>query len=178
MLEINTYYFMIEKTYRLTISCPDGVGIVAAVGQFLADHGGWISEANHHSDPITKHFFMRQEILADSLNCSIETLRTAFIPIAEKFAMDWQLVDASQPKKVVLCVSKQAHCLNDLLYRWRSKELFLIFLVSYLIMKTFVTMSSGMGFLSTIFLSLKIISQKLLQKWQSLLMQYRLMWLF
>jgi len=122
--KVQYIYFMMEKTYRLTISCPDGVGIVAAVSQFLADHGGWISEANHHSDPITKHFFMRQEILADSLTCSIETLRTAFIPIAEKFAMDWQLVDASQPKKVVLCVSKQAHCLNDLLYRWRSKELF------------------------------------------------------
>ena len=42
---------VVEHTYRLIISCPDRVGIVAKVGQFVSSHGGWIVEANHYADP-------------------------------------------------------------------------------------------------------------------------------
>ncbi|PKO79308.1 MAG: formyltetrahydrofolate deformylase, partial [Betaproteobacteria bacterium HGW-Betaproteobacteria-13] len=55
------------RRYTLSLSCPDRVGVVAAVSSFLAGHEGWITEANHHADVDGKRFFMRQEILADSL---------------------------------------------------------------------------------------------------------------
>ena len=55
------------RRYTLSLSCPDRVGIVAAVSAFLAHNKGWITEANHHADADSQRFFMRQEILADSL---------------------------------------------------------------------------------------------------------------
>ena len=112
-----------SRRYTLTLSCPDRVGIVAAVSGFFAQHGGWIVEASYHADTQTSRFFMRQEILADSLPFDAAGLRTHFALIAQEFAMDWQLSDSSQNKRLVLLVSKQDHCLNDLLHRWRSGEL-------------------------------------------------------
>ena len=53
-----------EHTYRLVISCPDRVGIVAKVSNFLSTYNGWITEASHHSDTQTGWFFMRHEIKA------------------------------------------------------------------------------------------------------------------
>lgn len=111
------------RRYTLTLSCPDRVGIVAAVSGFFAQHGGWIVEASYHADTQTSRFYMRQEILADSLPFDAVALRAHFAAIADAFAMDWQLSDSSQNKRLVLLVSKQDHCLNDLLHRWRSGEL-------------------------------------------------------
>ena len=54
-------------TFRLIISCPDRVGIVAKVSEFIASHQGWITEANHYADTVSGWFFMRNEIKADSL---------------------------------------------------------------------------------------------------------------
>jgi formyltetrahydrofolate deformylase len=109
--------------YTLTISCPDRVGIVAAVSGFVAQHGGFIVEASYHTDLETQRFFMRQEIRADSLPFDAAALRTHFAPLAEKFRMSWHVSDSAVRKRVVVLVSKQDHCLNDLLYRWRSGEL-------------------------------------------------------
>lgn len=115
---------MSRHTYRLIVSCRDRVGIVAAVSSFLASHGGWITEAAQHSDPGSGWFFMRYEIRADSLPFAIQGLREAFTPIATEFDMRWQITDAKQPKRVILMVSRLDHCLTDLLYRWRSGEMF------------------------------------------------------
>ena len=112
-----------EPVYRITISCPDRVGIVAKVGQFFSGHGGWIVQANHYADPVSGHFFMRHCIRTDSLPFGLDGLREAFTPIAEEFSMDWQVSDSRQPKKVILMASKQSHCLADLLHRWHSGEL-------------------------------------------------------
>lgn len=109
--------------YTLTLSCPDRVGIVAAVSTFIAGHKGWIVEANHHADQDTQRFFMRQEILADSLSFDANGLRERFAPIAGEFNMEWKVSDTGMKKRVVLLVSKQEHCLYDLLARWQSKEL-------------------------------------------------------
>lgn len=111
------------RRYILTLSCPDRVGIVAAVSTLIAANQGWISEAHHHSDRFEKRFFMRQEILADSLPFDVEELRRRFVPIAEQFGMDWSLQDSAQKKRVAILVSKSSHCLYDLLARWRSQEL-------------------------------------------------------
>lgn len=112
-----------QARYRLILSCPDQVGIVAAVSDFIAANGGWISEAHQFSDAPSRWFFMRYEVLAESLALDLDGLRTAFAPIAARFGMDWYVTDSRVPKRVVLLVSKQAHCLADLLYRWRSGEL-------------------------------------------------------
>ena len=109
--------------YTLTLSCPDKVGIVAAVSGFFAQHGGWIVEASYHADTQTNRFFMRQEILADSLPFDADSLCKHFAEIAKSFGMDWQLSDSARKKRLVILVSKQDHCLNDLLHRWRSGEL-------------------------------------------------------
>lgn len=112
-----------ENHYRLIISCPDRVGIVATVSQFISNHGGWIVEANHYSDLVSGHFFMRHCIRANSLPIGIEEFREKFAPIAEEFNMQWRITDSAVPKKVILMASKGSHCLVDLLHRWHSKEL-------------------------------------------------------
>src|SRR5699024_8859422 len=111
------------KTYRLVMSCPDVVGVVSAVRGLLADNGGWIMEANHHSDLETGLFFMRHVIKAESLPFGIEEFCTRFTPIAEKFNLNWRIVDTSQKHKVMLMASKEAHCLVDILSRWHANEL-------------------------------------------------------
>lgn len=111
------------RTYRLLISCPDASGIVAAVSHFIASHGGWILEANHHSDPVTGRFYMRNEIRADSLPFDLAGFHEGFQPLAEQLNLTWSMTDSGKPRKVALLASKQAHCLSDLLYRWRSGDL-------------------------------------------------------
>ncbi len=116
-----------ERFYTLTASCPDRVGIVAAVSGFFAQHGGWILETTLHSEPPNDEgvaaYFMRLEIKADSLPFDLEGLRAAFAPVAEAFSMTWKISDSARRKRVVILVSKQEHCLYDLLARWQSKEL-------------------------------------------------------
>ena len=114
---------MNERRYTLTLSCPDRVGIVAAVSGFVAQHGGFIVEASYHTDQETQRFFMRQEIRADSLPFDAAELRARFAALADEFEMSWQVSDSAAKKRVVILVSRQDHCLNDLLHRWRSREL-------------------------------------------------------
>jgi len=114
---------MNERRYTLTISCPDRVGIIAAVTGFVARHSGWIVEASYHTDLEAQRFFMRQEIRADSLSLDPAEFRAQFESLAAEFKMDWHISDSASRKRVVILVSKQDHCLNDLLHRWRSGEL-------------------------------------------------------
>jgi formyltetrahydrofolate deformylase len=111
------------RTFRLVIACPDRVGIVAKVSNFLATYNGWITEASHHSDNQNGWFFMRHEIRADSLPFDLAGFRQAFAPIAQEFSMDWRVTDSAQKKRVVLMASRESHCLADLLHRWHSNEL-------------------------------------------------------
>jgi formyltetrahydrofolate deformylase len=113
-----------EQVYRLTISCPDRVGIVAKVGEFVSSQGGWIVEANHYADPVSGWFFMRHCIKANSLPFGLEEFKEKFSPIADEFEMDWQINDSAKAKKIILMASKESHCLSDLLHRVHSKELF------------------------------------------------------
>jgi formyltetrahydrofolate deformylase len=112
-----------QQTFRLVIDCPDQVGLVAAVSQFLADQNATIVEANHHTDQQTGRFFMRHEIKAESINMSMESVKQAFVPIAEKFQMHWKIADSHTKQKVVMLASHESHCLMDILHRWHSGEL-------------------------------------------------------
>ncbi|MDP3585273.1 MAG: formyltetrahydrofolate deformylase [Thiobacillus sp.] len=112
-----------SRRYTLTLTCPDRVGIVAAVSGLIAQHQGWIVEASHHADEPAQRFFMRQEIRADSLPFDLAALKEKFAPIADQYGMDWRISDSAEKKRMVVLVSKQEHCLYDLLARWQSKEL-------------------------------------------------------
>ncbi len=112
-----------QRRYTLTASCPDRVGIVARVATFIADNKGWILETSHHADDDTQRYFMRIEIKADSLPFDLAEFRRRFQPIAGEFSMDWRITDSAAKKRIVVLVSKQEHCLYDLLARWQSKEL-------------------------------------------------------
>ncbi len=112
-----------QRRYTLTASCPDRVGIVARVATFIADNHGWILETSHHADADAERYFMRIEIKADSLAFDLPELHRRFAPIAAEFRMDWRITDSALKKRVVVLVSRQEHCLYDLLARWQSKEL-------------------------------------------------------
>ncbi len=112
-----------KHTYRLIISCPDQVGLVAVVSQFIADHGGWLLESNYHSDAEFGLFYMRNEIKASSLSLSLEEFRQGFGELAEKYNMTWRIRDSLEKQKVAMLASHASHCLSDLLHRWHSKEL-------------------------------------------------------
>jgi formyltetrahydrofolate deformylase len=108
----------------LTLSCPDATGIVAKITGFLADQGGWIVDAAYHSDEESERFFTRQEVRADSLGYDAAELHRRFAPVAADLAADHvEVVDSSVRKRVVLLVSKEGHCLYDLLGRWHAGEL-------------------------------------------------------
>lgn len=109
--------------YRLVISCPDQVGIVASVAQFISEKGGSIVEANHHTDTSNGWFFMRHEILKGSMNCDLAEFEAGFAELATQFDMQWFISDSESPKKIVLFASKESHCLADLLHRWHENEL-------------------------------------------------------
>ena len=115
-----------QRYYTLAASCPDRVGIVARVAGFIAEHRGWILESCYHSDDNDdgqSQYFMRIDIKADSLPFHVAEFRERFRPIAEELEMDWKIHDSAIKRRVVILVSKQEHCLYDLLARWQSKEL-------------------------------------------------------
>ena len=112
-----------DRFYTLAASCPDRTGIIARVTGFFAEHDGWVLESSFHADDESARYFMRIEIKADSLPFMLAELRERFRPIAEELRMDWKITDSAVKKRVVVLVSKQEHCLYDLLARWQSKEL-------------------------------------------------------
>jgi formyltetrahydrofolate deformylase len=106
----------------LTVSCPDTTGIVAAVSGFLADRGIFITESAHFGDPMTRRFFMRAVFdIAEA--AALPQLRADFAAIARRFAMEWRIDDAACRDRVLILVSRFDHCLNDLLYRYRTGAL-------------------------------------------------------
>ncbi|HSI54367.1 MAG: formyltetrahydrofolate deformylase [Ramlibacter sp.] len=107
-----------NNVYILTLSCPDRPGIVHAVSGFLLERGGNIEEAAQYNDHDTGLFFMRVQFACDQL--VHDDLRAQLKFFAEPFKMDWKLHATTQPMRTVIMVSKEGHCLNDLLFRWKS----------------------------------------------------------
>jgi formyltetrahydrofolate deformylase len=104
-------------TYILTLTCPDRMGIVHAVCGFLLEHNGNIEEAAQYNDHDTGLFFMRVSFACSQPQAQLQTDLASF---AQSFSMTWKLHAAQQPMRTVLMVSQQGHCLNDLLFRWKS----------------------------------------------------------
>ena len=110
-------------SYTLVISCPDRVGIVAAVSRFVADHGGSLLESNHHTDIEQGWFYMRNVIRADSLGVDLEEFREQFAVLGGEFDMQWHIRDNREMQRVVVLASHASHCLADILHRFKSAEL-------------------------------------------------------
>ena len=106
------------QAYILTLSCPDRRGLVHAVSGFLLEQGANIEEAAQFNDGATGLFFMRVQFVCTDTDAA--TLKTALAELAARFEMRWSLHSQSENMKTVLLVSKEGHCLNDLLFRWKS----------------------------------------------------------
>ena len=110
-------------SYILTVSCPDRVGIVAAVAGALAESGLFITDSHHFGDPGTRNFFMRTAFEAANPDFNQSAFTKVFEPIAARFGMRWAMHDCALRPSALILVSKSEHCLNDLLYRHRTGAL-------------------------------------------------------
>jgi formyltetrahydrofolate deformylase len=106
--------------YILTLSCPDQRGIVHSVSGFLASHGCNIIDSAQFSDAQSQLFFMRVHFALEDIAVGDASLRDDFALLGAQWQMQWQLHDAHHRPRVVLMVSKIGHCLNDLLFRFKS----------------------------------------------------------
>lgn len=113
---------MSSHDYILTLSCPDTTGIVHRVTGVLFELGCNIIDAQQFGDSDSGRFFLRVHFSAPE-GVSAAPLRQRFAELAGTFAMEWQIDDASARARLMIMVSKQGHCLNDLLFRVRSGQL-------------------------------------------------------
>lgn len=115
---------MNDSLARLLISCADQPGIVAAVSSWLYEHGANIVQSDQYStDPFGGRYFMRIEFALPNVANRLDELNASFEPIAERFQMTWRLKLASEQKRMAIFVSREDHCLLELLWRWQSGEL-------------------------------------------------------
>ncbi len=110
-------------TAVLLLSCPDRPGIVAEVADFVYRHGGNVLDAQQHTDRTDDVFFQRVEFALDGFDLSREELTSALAPIVERFGMNCAVRFSDDVPRVAVLVSKEGHCLVDLLARSRSGEL-------------------------------------------------------
>ena len=108
---------MNDKEYILRGVCPDSLGWVAKVSNFLNEHNLFIKESAHYGDPETQKFFMRVKVISPEKNIDKIKFNERFKELAEEISMDWSFEDAILNPKTSIFVSKYSHCLQDLLYR-------------------------------------------------------------
>ncbi|WP_152394961.1 formyltetrahydrofolate deformylase [Paenibacillus guangzhouensis] len=113
-----------QNRARMLISCPDQAGIVAAVSRFLFDHGANIVQSDQYTmDPEGGMFFMRIEFDLQQLSNVLPKLKQDFEEIASKFQMKWGIHEVSKKKRLAIFVSKEDHCLVELLWQWQAGDL-------------------------------------------------------
>ncbi len=111
---------MPDSSITLKFSCPDQPNVSATVLSFFADNGYNILESSQHEDPFTDLFFMRTVFSSlDSVKLSIGNLRTAFSPIADDYKMEWRIRENKVKPRILIAVTKDSHCLNNLLNAWQ-----------------------------------------------------------
>ncbi|RED54820.1 formyltetrahydrofolate deformylase [Cohnella lupini] len=109
---------------RMLISCPDKAGIVAAVSQFLYEQGANIVQSDQYTmDPEGGMFFMRIEFDLQELESRLPSLQEDFNRISDRFSMRWSIFRAARRKRIAIFVSKEDHCLVELLWQWQAGDL-------------------------------------------------------
>ena len=115
------------REFVLTLSCPDTKGIVHAVSGLLFQTGCNIIDSQQFGDVLSSDatglFFLRVHFEAPEHLADVATLDPLFTPLRRQFGMDAQLHPLARKPRLLLMVSKHGHCLNDLLFRWRSGQL-------------------------------------------------------
>ena len=106
----------------LLVGCPDQQGIVASLAQLLESHGVRVQETDHHTDPVGRMFFQRIRFDLSTLVTDRVALEGGVREVCERFGMDYRLY-GDRKRRVAILVSKQDHCLYDLLVRHRAGEL-------------------------------------------------------
>ncbi len=110
-------------SFILTVVCPDTVGIVAAVAGYLTAQQCFIEESTHFGDADTSTFFMRTRFTPHGQPFARTAFAAGFGAVGTRFGMDWNVHDTRVLPRVLIMVSKYDHCLNDLLYRFRTGAL-------------------------------------------------------
>jgi formyltetrahydrofolate deformylase len=113
---------MLDPTAIILISCPDRPGLVAKIANFIHANGGNIIHADQHTDCATSLFLMRIEWQLQGFNLPRELIGAAFDAIAKPLQATWQLHFSDTVPRIAIWVTKQDHCLLDLLWRYRAKE--------------------------------------------------------
>jgi formyltetrahydrofolate deformylase len=111
------------QEYVLTLSCPDKPGIVYAVSSFLVQHSGNILASQQYGESPDGRFFMRVHFSVPPPGRPLAELERDFSWVAEAFGMSWQLHDKAARVRTLIMVSRLGHCLNDLLFRWKTGTL-------------------------------------------------------
>lgn len=109
--------------YILTLSCPNRAGIVAAISVFLSEHNCNIKDSAQYDDQENGLFFMRVYFRAEDDAPDVATLKAAFAPLAANALMRWGIYRSDAPCRTIIMVSQYGHCLNDLLFRYRTGAL-------------------------------------------------------
>ncbi len=113
---------MYEDTIHLLITCPDRRGIIAAVSGFVAQYDGNMLEVDEHVETEHGEFFMRVAIGQDGFRLGPADFDAAWRPLAEQYAMRWQIRWGGAARRMAILVSKQSHCLADMLWRHQFGE--------------------------------------------------------
>jgi formyltetrahydrofolate deformylase len=111
------------REYVLTLSCPDRPGIVYAVSSFLVQHSANILASQQYGESPDGRFFMRVQFTVPPPGVALADLERGFSWVAEAFHMSWQLHDRAARVRTLIMVSRLGHCLNDLLFRWKTGSL-------------------------------------------------------
>jgi len=108
----------------LLITCPERKGLISTVSNFLLEHDANIIQFDQHTtDPKSGEIFMRIEFYLKDLDKTYEKIKEDFEPLAKEHSMEWFINSNRKKKRMAIFVSKEGHCLEELLWRWKSGEI-------------------------------------------------------
>jgi formyltetrahydrofolate deformylase len=113
----------VSESFIVTVRCPEQPGIVLALSSFLVDHECDITEHQQFDDAESGHLFARTCFRSSNPDVTQDVLERDFAQLANSLSMDWGLYGTTTRERILVLVSKVDHCLNDLLYRWRTGTL-------------------------------------------------------
>jgi len=106
-----------SREFVITVSCPDRIGIVHAVTGVLVGLDCTILDSQQFSDEDSGRFFLRIHLAGPT---ALDALRAGFAAVIDRFDMHFECYDLAVKLRMMVMVSRHGHCLNDLLYRWRT----------------------------------------------------------
>jgi formyltetrahydrofolate deformylase len=109
--------------HLLKLNCPDAVGLLARITGFIAASGGNLLDVSQYTDPVSRWFFTRLAFTGGMVEDDFARFEQETRALADSMNAEWTLRHSERPVRAVILVSKQDHCLVDLLWRWRSREL-------------------------------------------------------